>query len=219
MLKSYNTIKIAVAAGSLHIVVMTKFPELGKVKTRLIPHLGNSGAYKLHKVLAERLINDIIDPLSHVTLCLHVSGGDDDEVSQWLEGRPYTRQVEGDLGVKIKHAVDLSFQQGANKVIVLGTDCPSINEALINKVVASLDHYDLVYTPANDGGYVLVGLSKPCDNVFENIDWGTDLVMQQSVASAVEASCSLLLLQPLNDVDVAEDLAHAVEILGYEPWA
>lgn len=111
-------------------------------------------------------------------------------------------------------AVDLAFSKGARRVVVIGTDCPSIDEPLLEKAFHSLDTADLVFGPAADGGYYLVGLSRPCPAIFNAIEWGGPQVLDQSLASAKLSGFQTTLLGVLYDVDVSEDLPAANAVLA-----
>jgi len=113
----------------------------------------------------------------------------------------------------MQSAVDLAFSNGARRVIVMGTDCPSIDEALLESAFDALDHVDLIFGPAADGGYYLVGLSRPCPAIFRNIEWGGPQVLAQSRAAAFGAGFETSLLEVLSDVDVPEDLPSANAVL------
>ena len=197
--------------SQVHVIVMTKFPEEGKVKTRLIPALGAAGACAIHDKMASYCIQNmrkLASTSASIELKVHVAGGEDTLVSHWLGGTDFTRQVDGDLGEKIKHAADHSFSSGAQKVIIIGTDCPTIDSKAISEVVQSLDEHDACFIPAYDGGYVLVGIAGEYYGIFDDVSWGSETVMAESLAKVNEYDLSCSILDKKHDVDLEEDFIH-----------
>ena len=121
----------------------------------------------------------------------------------------YYLQEGHDLGQKMEHAVEVSFQSGAERVIVVGTDCPALSDLEFIEALKELEHHDLVYVPADDGGYVMVGFSGEHYEVFQDVEWGTETVMRDSLKRAKAAKLDYKLLAPLPDVDRPEDIEGA----------
>ncbi|MFA6687317.1 MAG: TIGR04282 family arsenosugar biosynthesis glycosyltransferase [Desulfuromonas sp.] len=191
------------------IIVMTRYPEPGQVKTRLIDSLGIEGSARLHQKMAQHTIATL-EPLCDikaVDMFVCFSGGTTDKMQAWL-GRKlkYTPQIEGDLGVKMAHALEQVFNAGYDRSIILGTDCPDIDTTTIVKALKTLSGADVVLGPAKDGGYYLMGLSKPCRELFHDIDWGSDQVLSQTCRVAAMQNMNVEFLQTLRDIDTTEDL-------------
>lgn len=202
----------------IDVIVMTKFPEPGKVKTRLIPELGKTGACRVHQAMADHVISQMQSFCSEeILLKVHVAGGSDNQVGDWLSEISHYRQIDGNLGDKMSHAVHCSFQGGAEQVIVIGTDCLSIDNKLLREVSHELLSNDVVYVPALDGGYVLVGLSGEYLSIFQDIDWGTEKVMMQSIDKVEREALRVKLLETQPDIDHPEDLRHFEAVLGKLP--
>jgi len=198
------------------LIVMTLLPGEGKNKTRLIPALGPSGATAFHDRLARHTIGrapsfTLLHPKTR--LQIHLDGGTPAQGRAWLGNVPCHPQATGDLGRRMSSAIDQAFASGAKRVVVIGTDCPSINENIPGKAYQTLDSADLVYAPASDGGYVLVGLSLPIPEVFRNIEWGGPQVLDLSLAAARATGCRTFLMNTLDDVDLPDDLPHANQAL------
>lgn len=114
-----------------------------------------------------------------------------------------------DLGARLTHAVQAALQQGVQRVVVIGTDCPDLSAALLGQAFDKLNQADLVLGPAADGGYYLIGLRAlrvPVEKLFSGIDWGTATVLQQTLAKARESGCRVAQLPTHSDVDYPEDL-------------
>lgn len=199
------------------LIVMTRLPCVGKNKTRLIPALGAAGATALHDRLARhtlRRASDYVIAQPETRLQIHLDGGSPAEGRAWLGDVECIPQSDGDLGKRMQSAVDGAFSEGARRVVVIGTDCPSIDEAILMNAFHSLDLTELVFGPAMDGGYYLIGLSKPCAEVFTDIEWGSEKVLEQSIAAADTSGCRATFLPELRDVDLSDDLEAAEAALS-----
>jgi len=195
---------------------MTRLPREGGNKTRLIPALGPAGATVFHDHLARHAVGRASSyAMMHegTRLQIHVDGGTSADGRAWLGEVDCHTQSEGDLGKRMQAAVDLAFSNDARRVVVIGTDCPSIDEALLGSAFDALNHVDLIFGPAADGGYYLVGLSRPCPAIFLDIEWGGPQVLNQSLTAARVSGFDTSLLEVHRDVDVPEDLSSANTIL------
>ncbi|XCN72879.1 MAG: TIGR04282 family arsenosugar biosynthesis glycosyltransferase [Candidatus Electrothrix aestuarii] len=200
------------------IILFTRYPQAGKVKTRLIRELGPKGAAKLHSKLTKQVISNLRPLLPNDFIQLRVSycGGSKEEIQTWL-GRdlPLERQQGNELGERMLHAFEQAWEQGAKQVLLIGSDCPGINPAIIESGLKQLKTHDLVLGPAVDGGYYLIGLSACLKNrkqdypaLFQDITWGTAQVLQQTLDQAKGRNLSFALLPELHDIDRPEDLVH-----------
>lgn len=190
---------------------MTRYPEPGQVKTRLIDRLGSEGSARLHEKMAQHTIA-ALEPLSDINgadIFIFFSGGTSAKMRAWLgEKLKYTPQITGDLGAKMAHALEQVFNAGYNRAVILGTDCPDIDSTTIIKALKMLRWAEVVLGPAKDGGYYLMGLSKPCRELFQNIEWGSTQVLSQTCRAAKIQNMSVEFLQTLRDIDTPEDLKH-----------
>ncbi|QDZ40085.1 glycosyltransferase [Euhalothece natronophila Z-M001] len=187
------------------LIIFTRYPEVGKTKTRLIPALGEEGAAKLQQKLTE----DTIQKLSEVPVQFRVyfSGGNEELMKQWLGNHySYYPQSEGNLGDKLIAALTETFSEEVEKVVIIGIDCPDLDATLINQAFSELSDQDLVLGKAEDGGYYLIGLRDCIPELFQGITWGTDQVLQETVAIAEKLGLKISYLPLLNDVDTPEDL-------------
>jgi rSAM/selenodomain-associated transferase 2/rSAM/selenodomain-associated transferase 1 len=191
------------------LIVFTRYPEPGKTKTRLIPVLGQEGAAELSRRMTEHTLRRVRTFLaSHpVSLRIRYDGGSEEGLRQWLGAdlRPVP-QGEGDLGKRMHLACAESFEQGMKQVVLVGTDIPGIRPAHLESAFAALKHKDVVIGPARDGGYYLIGLSRPAPDLFDRIPWGTGDVLQRTLDAAAASNRRVSLLDPLEDVDRPEDI-------------
>jgi rSAM/selenodomain-associated transferase 1 len=115
-------------------------------------------------------------------------------------------QSKGSLGERLAHSFATSFTAGMKRVIIVGSDCPFLTLEILAYGFDLLQNNDRVIGPAHDGGYYLIGLSKPDQLLWAGIDWGTDKVLQQTIEIARNRGLKLALLPSLADIDRPEDL-------------
>lgn len=188
---------------------MTRFPEPGRTKTRLIPALGADRAAALHRCLIVRTL-DVVCHWADDHRCdveVRFTGGDESQFrAQFGLKIRYSPQSEGSLGERMNSAVEAAFSEGVKRVAVIGTDCPELDGSHLTQAFDQLIHRDVVIGPANDGGYYLLGMRSHLPTLFENIAWGTETVCPQTLQKAAETGVTVGQLLPLSDVDYAEDL-------------
>jgi len=198
------------AVGGNHLIVFTRCPVSGETKTRMIPALGERGAANLQRDMTLHALSHVSQFLEtqNVTVELHYSGGSEAQAREafgvdW----EYVAQTDGDLGEKMRRAINRAFYLGARCVAVMGTDCPEITSDVLARTFETTRKADVVFTPAHDGGYVLVAMRRPIQCIFEGITWGESDVLRDSVEAAKRDGRTVALLDPLGDVDVARDLS------------
>lgn len=189
-------------------MVAAKAPRAGTVKTRLCPPLSPDEAARLARVLlADTLETACAPAVSGVADVFLALDGEDDS----LAGFPRRlRQRGGDLGERLAHLFADVFAEGYAHVCVLGGDAPHLPAAFLIEAFGRLARGGddgVVLGPAEDGGYTLVGLSRPAPALFaEGIGWGGPDVLADTLARAVEAGLTTALLPPWYDVDTIDDL-------------
>ena len=192
------------------LIVFTRYPTPGQVKTRLIPVLGEKGAAQLYAEMTEHTLARIgpsEDQPSSPAITLCYTGGDANQMADWLGSDcDYQPQGDGDLGQRLCRAFERAFDRGVRRVVVIGTDCPGINAPIITKAFEALRSHDVVLGPAADGGYYLIGLSQWAPDLFVEIPWGTSQVFEATVCKAKHQSLKIAPLEMLSDVDRPEDL-------------
>ena len=102
------------------------------------------------------------------------------------------------------------FINGANRAVIIGTDCIDISEDIVSQAFKMLNLVDVVIGPAEDGGYYLLGLKKLIPEIFFDIDWSTRRVLHQTIKKAKKNSLDFKLLKTLKDIDKSSDLGHDV---------
>jgi hypothetical protein len=189
------------------ILIFAKSPEPGRVKTRLVPALGPQGAADLQShLLAETVARLAAAPLAQVELWCDPHP----ERAPFLEladryGLALRRQRGADLGERMLVAASEALGRSSAAVLV-GTDCPPLDAAYLGRALKKLDGRDAVLGPAEDGGYVLLGLKRAAGELFRDIPWGTDRVAEITRARMMALSWGWAELPELWDVDRPEDL-------------
>jgi rSAM/selenodomain-associated transferase 1 len=189
------------------ILVFSKAPVPGQVKTRLIPLLGQAGAAALYCTLLENTLEKIT--ASH--LCpveLHCDPSTGHDYFQYCQQRyPVTlrQQASGDLGTRMSMALQDSLAQ-APAALLIGADCPALSAQDIEQALEHLrGGTDIVLGPARDGGYYLVGMHAPHDRLFAGIPWGSTQVLARTLQQARTLGLRYHLLETRDDIDTPDD--------------
>ena len=180
---------------------MAKAPVPGLAKTRLIPVLGAAGAARLQ----ERFIAaTVTTALAAGDVTLWAAPDDAHPIFRELPPDVHlARQVGSDLGERMHAAIAAARAP----VVVIGTDCPALTANHLRTAIALLhDGLDAVIAPAEDGGYVLIGLNRPVPALFQGVAWSTPSVMAETRHRLAAANLSWREPFRLWDVDTPEDL-------------
>lgn len=191
------------------LIIFTRNPELGKVKTRLAKSIGNQKALMVY--------NDLLQHTMEQTQSLNCDKFVfyDSEIIEndiWKSEIYHKKlQSKGDLGTRMQVAFEWLFSQGYQKCIIIGSDLFDLKTAIINHAFEVLENKESVIGPAEDGGYYLLGLKKMNKAIFHNKAWGTSTVFESTVNDL--SNEHLFLLNTLNDIDTIEDLKKTNYIL------
>ena len=182
------------------LIIFTKNPELGKVKTRLATSVGDIEALRIYKLLVahtQKIVRSI-----NVDVIIYYSENIDFNDAWKATNRKI--QTNGDLGIKMAEAIKSELNQ-YKKVCVIGTDCGELDESHLISAFDRLDEFDFVLGPANDGGYYLLGMATFEESIFQGINWSTSEVLFQTKNRISDLNKSYFLLPTLVDVDTLED--------------
>lgn len=185
------------------IVVFVKNAVPGKVKTRLAKTIGDKEALEVYLRLLEITKREVLKVDANKEVWYAWDIGKDDIWEEELFSKKI--QIDGNLGEKMKNAFEDSFKNGCNKMVLIGSDCPTLTSEIMEEAFAKLDENDVVFGPSEDGGYYLIGMSSYKPEVLEGIDWSTERVMEQTELRAQENEIKLAKLQVLNDIDNEHD--------------
>lgn len=205
--------KKSVSNKTIEWIVLSKAPVPGLVKTRLIPTLGEQGACDLYEQLLVRLqgVLKSVTFKQSSQVALWISGAIEHEAFRsWSSLATFHLQPEGndskvDLGERMAVAVKSSLTRGFIPVLI-GVDVPDLDEAYLSDCIKQLENHDLVVSPAEDGGYGLLGMKQFYPELFVNKHWGTDTVFESTKSDIVELNINAAYLPHVWDVDEFVDV-------------
>ncbi len=201
-------------------MVFVRTPVPGTVKTRLAAEVGEARATRIYRELAEGTVRRLSGPEASWRVEVHFTPPDSASattIRAWLGGNPevtFLPQAEGDLGMRMEAALRRALADGAPSACVVGSDVPALGPRQVEAALRALaGRADLVLGPSPDGGYYLVGVraGTPLRDspLFHRMPWSTDRVLDESLDRARALGLRVHRLEPLTDVDRAEDLPAA----------
>ncbi len=184
------------------LIIFMKAPHPGRVKTRLQPHLSPDDSLLLYRAMGKDLIENLSGSPDY-TLEIHFSPQDAlTEMQVWLgQEQRYVPQSGGDLGERMHHSFQTAFARGYGRVVIIGSDLPTLGEGEIKTAFSHLATYPVVLGPTDDGGYYLIGLREAQPVLFQNIAWSTGEVLPQTLHNARDAQLPVHLLEQKADID------------------
>jgi hypothetical protein len=184
------------------LLIFTRNPKLGKCKTRLAATIGDQAALDIYMILI-RHTAEITKDLS----CSKEVYYSEEVPENDLWGKDnYAKQLQkgNDLGERMYNAFKSGFQKGYKKIILIGSDIYDLNSETIEEAFVEIENADFVIGPAADGGYYLVGMKTLNNEIFQNKNWGTETVLEDTLNNLNHKKVKLLEIK--NDIDVYEDL-------------
>jgi uncharacterized protein len=186
------------------VCLFVKSPRLGEVKTRLARDIGAARATAIYRALVERQAAEI--PIDWRVAVYFAPSNAGEEMKTWLApqlqtGTRFVPQCDGDLGRRLVTAVRREFENGSERIYLIGGDCPGLSRDYFDEADRALSENDIVLGPAQDGGYVLLATKGLHEILFRDIEWSTATVLQQTLAAARRQTLSVCLLRPLVDID------------------
>ena len=184
------------------LIIFTRNPELGKVKTRLAKKIGDLAALKVYLKLLEHTL--------HITRPLKVDkfvfySEQIQENDHW-DVVTYFKELQNgvDLGERMNHAFELLFSRGYRQIVIVGSDIFELTTNDIQEAFSHLDTTNFVVGPALDGGYYLLGMNALKKKLFKNKKWGTKTVLKDTLKNLEQEQ--VVLLATKNDIDTYDDL-------------
>lgn len=190
------------------LIVFLKYPEPGKVKTRLAKDVGEEQAAEIYSKMATTILEQVTGSTGYGIIIYYDPPEKLDEIKNWLRKYDllYSAQSGKTLGNRITNAFKEVFDKGADKTVIIGSDCVDVDSDTIKEAITVLKYNDVVLGPAEDGGYYLLGLKKHRPEIFKDIDWSTERVLKQTIEKILENNLSYRLLKILKDLDNVNDL-------------
>lgn len=184
------------------LLIFTKNPVAGKVKTRLARDLGNEKALQVYNFLLQHSmqVTSSLKVEKHVYYSDEVASRD-----IWDNAEFEKKQQHGsNLGVRMENAFREGFAEGFENIIIIGTDLYDIDSSDLENAFRELEQHDVVIGPAQDGGYYLLGMKSLNSALFKNKDWSTSSVYKDSLRDLEDYKVKVL--NTKNDIDVLDDI-------------
>lgn len=196
--------------------IFFRIPVYGKVKKRLAAEIGEEAALIAYKSMLNVTINNVLkvqdtdifgfyegtETFLHITLSPFIKCGQ----KIFLEKISLIPQKGKNLGQRMFNAVKCLFEKGYGRVSLIGVDSPDLPLSFIIDAFKKLDSYELVIGPSEDGGYYLIGITKPIKDLFANIHWGSSNVLNETISTAEHCRINYFLLPCWYDIDNLNDL-------------
>lgn len=190
------------------LIIFVKNIKLGKVKTRLAKTVGNENAFTIYSALVE--VTEKATLKVDVDKRIYFS---DAIVNKKWPNDFKTVQKGINLGERMSNAFQDGFSDGYENIILIGSDLPNISSEIIDLGLKELEEKEIVFGPAEDGGYYLIGMSKLHNCVFENKAWSTSSLLDYTLSELKRKNIEASLIETLNDIDTFEDLQAYPEFL------
>ena len=184
------------------LLIFTRNPELGKVKTRLAASIGAEAALEVYKFLLKHT-HEITRGLEITKQVYYSETIWEEDI--WASSEFHKKLQSGnDLGARMKNAFEAGFTEGFSKIVIIGSDIYDISDEDIRNAFSALDNQQVVIGEAQDGGYYLLGMNRLHPKLFENKQWGTNTVFSDTLADLEDQTVFFLPMR--NDIDLYEDL-------------
>lgn len=193
------------------LIIFTRNPELGKVKSRLAKDVGEQAALDIYLFLLDRT-KSITQNLPQIKQVHYSESITEDDL--WPDSLFEKRiQSDGDLGEKMRTAFKNGFHEGYKRIVIIGSDLYDLKETDIRQAFKKLNKTKVVLGPAQDGGYYLLGMTSLYEEVFQEIPWGTDQVFTTTLKKLGRVQAALL--PERNDADYLSDI---IDVPVFQPF-
>lgn len=188
------------------LIIFIKYPKAGFVKTRLAQSIGKVNAARLYQVFVKAVVRRT-ESKSFQRMIFYSPAGREKKIRNWLGRNIILYPQQGrTLGERLSQAFKFAFKNCAQRVIVIGSDSPTLDTRIILDAFRKLKDAECVIGPALDGGYYLIGLSSFYDGIFKGIRWGTKRVFNQTMNKLRQLKINYALLAESFDVDSYSDI-------------
>lgn len=195
------------------VIVFAKNPELGKCKTRLAKSIGDEKALEIYK----KLLKHTAQTIGNVNASRVVFYSEEIQTQDFWDDTLFQKQVqsEGHLGKKMQDAFEWGFAQGYSKICIVGSDLLELRASDLENAFRELEQNEMVFGPAYDGGYYLMGMTQFYKQAFLEKAWSTETVLEKTVEDL--KGLSIAFLDTKTDIDTVEDLMKHPEFHHYIP--
>lgn len=189
--------------GGKLLILLTKLPEAGNVKSRLAAEIGAEQAATVYEKLLRHTLQQMKLCSAYSLIALE---GNPEIFTEKFGAWALEPQHGADLGERMKAAFESAFSKKHEQVVLIGGDCPEISSEILESAFEKLNANDLVLGPSYDGGYYLIGLKQSEPSLFENMQWSHERVLEKTLRRALNRGLSAALLPTLRDIDELADL-------------
>lgn len=187
------------------VIVFLKHPHPGQVKTRLAAEIGFERAAELYRGWIEEVFAPLQSIRDHARVIGYFSGGECAQFAPWHHlADDWLPQPTGDLGERLTAGFARAFDE-SHRVIAIGTDCLDVSADLLDSAFVKLENSDAIFGPARDGGYYLVGLSRPILGIFDAVRWSCAATLADHLENCRKNGWAWELLETKSDIDTWDD--------------
>lgn len=189
------------------VLFFIKYPEEGKVKSRLSVEVDEATVVHLYRNFVVDLLQMLQTTIFTIIICYYPNDKIE-KFKQWLGQNYYLPQHGENLGERMKNCFKEIFSRGYKNAVIIGSDSPDLPCSFIEMAFDSLKEHDVVIGPCFDGGYYLLGLTQHSfsSKIFDGIKWGTETVFQETIEKLKHMGFKIHLLPIWRDVDTLRDL-------------
>lgn len=190
------------------VLFYVKWPDAGKVKTRLASQLGDEQAVGLYRCFVLDMLTAFARNPQPIVICFTPKAAARD-FHRWLGGSyHYLPQSGHDLGARMRQSFQHAFQLGFQAACLVGSDLPALPPAYLTEAFDCLRQYDSVIGPSQDGGYYLIGFRQATffPEIFQGIQWSQNTVYQETIEKYTQQNVPFFPLSSWEDVDTIQDL-------------
>lgn len=194
--------------------VLAKYWLPGTVKTRLVPYCGPRHAAALHQLFLETTLRRFVSLADRQVLSFSPAQYRSSFAKMSENEWDLLPQQGGNLGERIANYFQEAFSKRQKRVLLIGADTPHLPRGRIKQAFDALKQHDLVFVVSEDGGYCLIGASRPVDPLMVDIEWGSSRVWKQTKKKIDELNWSVCQLPSWYDIDRQEDIARMLADLA-----
>lgn len=200
------------------LIIFVKTPIPDQVKTRLQPHISPEESAKLYTAFLKDLDHKLYDQDGFdCWYAISPENFQKDALGQIIHLDNYFLQEGQDLGERMDHAFHSLFSKGYEKIVLIGSDLPSITLDIISQALQGLDTKDCVIGPSKDGGYYLIALSRSHSDIFKNLPWSTSEVLKKTIDILDKKGLTYTLLPEFEDIDTYKEIISFYKALKDRP--
>jgi len=190
------------------LIIFAKLPRAGDAKTRLGEVIGMQEAAEIYRHFAEHaftLGKQLLEKESKVYV-FYDPAASADEMRTWVGPLFHLIPQEGTtLGDRMHHAFEVTFAEGSERTVIIGTDVPELDLLTLEQAFNALSHQDAVIGPSSDGGYYLFGMNAPTKELFDGVAWSSEKVYHETIQRLRRLNLSFAQFDKLADIDTITD--------------